>query len=202
MENSKLKVKDLVNIGVFVVIYFLILGISSMTFVFLGMTMVKSTLALLCFALAPFVTGIILGTPVILLMAKLQKPWGFFTFGILSPILLWLSGHNSFIPAVGGVLLAAVAEFILYLGKYKSFKAMLIAYAYYNIWTMLPLADILFVRAKRLKMIQKMGLALVNNVFTTPNVLLILMFALVGGVLGALLGKKMLKKYFTKAGIL
>lgn len=194
MENSKLKVKDLVNIGVFVVIYFLILGISSMTFVFLGMTMVKSTLALLCFALAPFVTGIILGTPVILLMAKLQKPWGFFTFGILSPILLWLSGHNSFIPAV--------AEFILYLGKYKSFKAMLIAYACYNIWTMLPLADILFVRAKRLKMIQKMGLALVNNVFTTPNILLILMFALVGGVLGALLGKKMLKKYFTKAGIL
>jgi energy-coupling factor transport system substrate-specific component len=67
---------------------------------------------------------------------------------------------------------------------------------------MLPLADILFVRAKRVKMIQKMGLALVNNVFTTPNVLLILMFALVGGLLGALLGKKMLKKYFTKAGIL
>jgi len=128
--------------------------------------MVNSILALLCFALAPFVTGIILGTPVILLMAKLQKPWGFFTFGILSPILLWLSGHNSFIPAIGGILLAAIAEFILYLGKYKSFKAMLVAYACYNIWTMLPLADILFVRAKRLKMIQKMGLALTLSYFS------------------------------------
>ncbi|MDU2546011.1 MAG: MptD family putative ECF transporter S component, partial [Finegoldia magna] len=63
MDNKKLKVKDLVSIGVFGVIYFVLMfGVGMM-----GMVPIL-------FLIYPTVLGIIAGTVVMLFMTKVQKP--------------------------------------------------------------------------------------------------------------------------------
>lgn len=62
MDNKKLKVKDLVSIGVFGVIYFVLLfGIGMMGII------------PILFLIYPTVLGIIAGTVVMLFMTKVQK---------------------------------------------------------------------------------------------------------------------------------
>lgn len=64
MDNKKLKVKDLVSIGVFAVIYFVLLyGVGMM-----GMIPIL-------FLIYPTVLAIVAGTVVMLFMTKVQKPW-------------------------------------------------------------------------------------------------------------------------------
>lgn len=71
MDNKKLKVKDLVSIGVFAVIYFaLMFGIGMM-----GMIPIL-------FLIYPTVLAIVAGTVVMLFMTKVQKPWALFIFGM------------------------------------------------------------------------------------------------------------------------
>lgn len=69
MDNKKLKVKDLVNIGVFGVIYF--------AFMF-GVGMMG--LIPILFLIYPTVLAIVAGTVVMLFMAKVQKPYGHYLY--------------------------------------------------------------------------------------------------------------------------
>lgn len=70
MKDNKLKIKDLVTIGVFTVIY--------SVFMFgVGMMGVIPIL----FLIYPTVLGIVTGTIIMLFMAKVQKPWALFILG-------------------------------------------------------------------------------------------------------------------------
>lgn len=51
------------------------------------------------------------------------------------------------------------------------------------------------------RMVEKMGKNLVMTIFTFPHMLGIVGVAFVGGLIGAFLGRKMIKKHFHKAGI-
>lgn len=198
--NGTLKIKDLTLIGIFLVIYYIIIGIASMTAVFCAMAANSVTVSLACFALAPLSCGVITGPLVILLMTKIQKPWGFFIFGIIPSFLLAFTGHTFIVPLVGVVFVAA-AEAILRAGHYTSFRAMLAACSVFNIWTTLPLVAVFFSEKMQTSMIKKMGTDLFVHVFTVPHIALIMVVALIAGALGALLGHAMLKKHFEKAGI-
>lgn len=198
--DHKLQVKDLTHIGIFLVIYYILICICSMAGVLTAMAMKSALIAWIFFALAPFISGIFTGPVVILLMTKLQKPWGFFIFGIIPPILLALTGHTWIVPA-GSLIFVILAEIILRLGKYKSFSAMMLAHAVFNIWTMMPLFAVILSAKMQASVVKKMGSELVSVIFTLPNIAPIIIIAFIGGIIGAFLGKLMLKKHFQKAGI-
>ena len=110
MDNKKLKVKDLVSIGVFAVIYFvLIFGIGMM-----GMIPIL-------FLIYPIVLGIITGTVVMLFMTKVQKPWALFIFGMISPLVMFAAGHT-YVVLVLSLIVMIIAELIRKIGNYNSFK--------------------------------------------------------------------------------
>ena len=75
MKEQKLKIKDLVTIGVFAVIYLVIM---------FGVGMIGVIPIL--FLVYPTILGIVSGTVVMLFMAKVQKPWALLIFGMLTPI--------------------------------------------------------------------------------------------------------------------
>lgn len=120
---------------------------------------------------------------------------------MLHRIMLCASGYT-WIPFIGGFIFSGLAEWLLRLGHYRSSQTMQWAFGCYNMWAMLPLLGVLVVQEQHAKMVERMGSFVVDFVFTLPHLMGIMGLAFIGGMLGALLGRILLKKYFVKAGIL
>lgn len=106
--DKKLTVKDFVNIGVFAVVYFVVIFA-------VGMMGVVPIL----FLVYPTIGGIVAGTVVMLFMAKTAKPWAFLIFGMLTPILMFIMGHTYLLP-LGSLAVTLIAELVRRSGGYRS----------------------------------------------------------------------------------
>lgn len=193
MDNKKLKVKDLVSIGVFAVIYFVLMfGVGMM-----GMIPIL-------FLIYPTVLGIVAGTVVMLFMTKVQKPWALFIFGMIAPLLMFAMGHTYVLP-VFSLIIMIIAELIRKIGNYNSFKYNMLSYAVFSTWICGSLMQMLLVKEKYLEMtLGMMGkdyADALENLITYPHMALVALGAFIGGIIGAYIGKALLKKHFEKAGI-
>ncbi|EJP19407.1 bacterial integral membrane domain protein [Lachnoanaerobaculum sp. ICM7] len=151
MKEKKLKIKDLVTIGVFAVIYVVIIFA-------LGMIGFLPVLYLVY----PALLGIVSGTVIMLFMAKVQKPWAVLILGMLS-------------------------------------------FAIFNTWICGSLMQMLWAREKYIEIAMVMGEDYVNaliKLVTYPNMALVYLGAILGGLIGANIGRILLKKHFIKAGII
>ena len=193
MDNKKLKVKDLVSIGVFAVIYFVLLyGVGMM-----GMIPIL-------FLIYPTVLAIVAGTVIMLFMTKVQKPWALFIFGMIAPLLMFAMGHTYVLP-VFSLIVMIIAELIRKIGNYNSFKYNMLSYAVFSTWICGSLMQMLLVKEKYLEMtLGMMGQEYADaleNLITYPHMALVALGAFIGGIIGAYIGKALLKKHFKKAGI-
>lgn len=193
MDNKKLKVKDLVSIGVFAVIYFaLMFGVGMM-----GMVPIL-------FLIYPTVLGIIAGTVVMLFMTKVQKPWALFIFGMISPLVMFAAGHT-YVVAVLSLIVMIIAELIRKIGNYNSFKYNMLSYAVFSTWICSSMMQMLLAKEKYIEMsVGMMGQEYADaleNLITYPHMALVALGAFLGGIIGAYIGKALLKKHFEKAGI-
>ena len=193
MDNKKLKVKDLVSIGVFAVIYFVLMfGVGMM-----GMIPIL-------FLVYPTVLAIVAGTVVMLFMTKVQKPWALFIFGMISPLVMFAGGHT-YVVVVLSLIVMIIAELIRKIGNYNSFKYNMLSYAVFSTWICGSLMQMLLAKEKYLKMyIDIMGKDYVDameKLITYPHMALVALGAFLGGIIVAYIGKAPLKKHFEKAGI-
>ena len=193
MDNKKLKVKDLVSIGVFGVIYLVLLfGVGMMGII------------PILFLIYPTVLGIVAGTVVMLFMTKVQKPWALFIFGMISPLVMFAAGHT-YVVVVLSLIVMIIAELIRKIGNYNSFKYNMLSYAVFSIWICSSMMQMLLVKEKYLEMsIEMMGKDYVDameKLITYPHMALVALGAFLGGIIGAYIGKALLKKHFEKAGI-
>ena len=192
MDNKKLKVKDLVSIGVFAVIYFaLMFGIGMM-----GMIPIL-------FLIYPTVLGIIAGTVVMLFMTKVQKPWSLFIFGMISPLVMFAAGHT-YVVVVLSLIVMIIAELIRKIGNYNSFKYNMISYAIFSTWICGSMMQMLLAKEVYIEHCRMMGddyVVALEKLITYPHMALVALGAFLGGILGAYIGKALLKKHFEKAGI-
>lgn len=193
MDNKKLKVKDLVSIGVFGVIYLVLLfGIGMMGII------------PILFLIYPTVLGIVAGTVVMLFMTKVQKPWALFIFGMISPLVMFAAGHT-YVVVVLSLIVMIIAELIRKIGNYNSFKYNMLSYAVFSIWICSSMMQMLLAKEKYLEMsIEMMGKDYVDameKLITYPHMALVALGAFLGGIIGAYIGKALLKKHFEKAGI-
>lgn len=193
MDNKKLKVKDLVSIGVFGVIYLVLLfGVGMMGII------------PILFLIYPTVLGIVAGTVVMLFMTKVQKPWALFIFGMVSPLVMFAAGHT-YVVVVLSLIVMIIAELIRKIGNYNSFKYNMLSYAVFSTWICSSMMQMLLVKEKYLEMsIEMMGKDYVDameKLITYPHMTLVALGAFLGGIIGAYIGKALLKKHFEKAGI-
>ncbi len=192
MDN--LKTKDLIVMGIFFVIYFslyVVLG-------FMGMV----PILVLFF---PFISAIVVGPIVMLYMAKVPKKWGLFIFGMLGPLIFFMLGQTFILPLVA-LIFVSLAEYFFRKGNFKSFKYNTIAYGFFSAWICGNIIQILLVKEK-FEEYHKFGsmpdgyFDKLDALVSWPVMILIIIGAFVGGLIGAYLGKLMLKKHFEKAGI-
>ena len=192
MKEQKLKIKDLVTIGVFAVIYLVIMFS-------VGMIGVIPIL----FLVYPTILGIVSGTVVMLFMAKVQKPWALLIFGMLTPIFMMVEGHT-YILVLHAFVVILIAELIRRAGNYNSFKYNMLSFAIFNTWICGSLMQMLWAREKYIEMTMMMGneyVEALERLVTYPHMALVYLGAIIGGLIGANIGRILLKKHFIKAGI-
>lgn len=191
--EKQLKVKDLVTIGIFAVVYFILMFA-------LGMIGIVPIL----FLVYPTLLGLVSGVLVMLFMAKVPKPWALFILGIIAPLGMFAMGHTYVLP-VHALVVMLVAELIRRTGNYRSFKADALAFGVFNTWICGSLMQMLLAKEQYLEMCAMMGDDYVNTLerlITYPHMALVYLGAIIGALLGALIGRAMMKKHFSKAGIL
>lgn len=191
-DSNKLKGKDLINIGVFTAIYFvIIMALAMLGFIPIFMP-TYSVLMPLC--------G---GIPFMLFLTKVKKFGMVLIMSILMGILMWLTGM-SYYALICGLVSGLIAEFILKKGEYKSAKRAVIAHGIFSLWVWSNYIPLFFFADKYWSTRQNFGqeyieaLTKLMPVWMCP-VHFVLCF--VFGVVGGLLGLKILKKHFIKAGI-
>lgn len=192
MKENRLKIKDLVTIGVFAVIYFVVMFSVGM----IGLIPIL-------FLIYPTILGIVSGTIVMLFMAKVQKPWALLIFGILTPLFMMVEGHT-YMLVLHAFVVMLIAELIRRIGNYNSFKYNMLSFAIFNTWICGSLMQMLWAKEKYIEMTMMMGQEYVDalvKLVTYPHMALVYTGAIVGGVIGAFIGKALLKKHFMKAGI-
>ena len=123
MEDSKkLKGKDLINIGIFTAIYFVV----TLVFAMLGFIPVFMPLMAV---FDPLFGGIVF----MLFLTKVKKPGMILIMSILMGILMWLTGM-SFYALVVGIVTGLIAELIYKSGDYKSSKKAVFTHAVFCLW--------------------------------------------------------------------
>lgn len=195
MEIEKLKIKDLVTIGVFTVIYFVLMFLSGM----IGMVPIL-------YLAYPAVAGIITGIVIMLFMAKVQKPGGLFILGLICSLIVIAMG-NTYVILVHALISMVIAEIIRKTGGYKSFKYNMLSFAIFNTWICGFLMQVLLAKDKVIEIAETrgMGYAYIMKLIALLNfssMILVYIGAIVGGIIGAYIGKAFLKKHFEKAGII
>ena len=194
MKMEKLVIKDLVTIGVFTVIYFVLMFLSGMV----GMVPIL-------YLAYPTLAGIITGIVIMLFMAKVQKPWGLFILGLICGFIVIAMG-NTYVILIHVVISMAIAELLRKKGEYKSFKCNMLSFAVFNTWICGFLMQILLAKDKVIELAETRGMGhdYIMKLITLLNfrsMILVYIGAIVGGILGAYIGKVFLKKHFEKAGI-
>ena len=192
--NNKLQAKDLINIGLFTVLYFVIgccvaipIGFVPIFLPILG-------------ALWAIITGI----PFMLFATRVKK-FGMVTImGILSGLLMGLTGMGFWgVPL--GVVFGALGDLIMKSGKYKSVKKNIIGYAVFTLWMVGTYIPMYFmVEQSRADFASSFGEEYADKVMSVMpmwSIVLVIAGIFVCAILGGLLGKVVLKKHFEKAGI-
>ena len=193
MESKKLKAKDLINVGIYTAIYIVI-------FFAVGMLNAIPVLYPFLYILIPLISGI----PFMLFLTKVDK-FGMVTImSVICGVFWFLMGYT-WTALVGYVIFGVISDFVLRAGKYKSFKIDVIGYWLFSCG-MIGCQAPMWVMADTYKagIEQSMGAQYASELaHYMPSWMGIAAIAIifVGALLGSLLGHKMLKKHFERAGI-
>ncbi|WMJ81566.1 MptD family putative ECF transporter S component [Clostridium sp. MB40-C1] len=194
MENpNKLVGKDLINVGIYTAMYIAVF------FVFGLLTALPVVYPFLMFLL-PFICGV----PMMLYYTKINK-FGMLTItGIINGIFFFLIGYT-WIAIAFWTVFGFLADLVLKAGGYKNFKFSLLSYSVYCLGEMGCHGPLFLAGQSYWDNIRNsMGTQYADTLMKmTPQWLFYAGFVIlfVGGICGALLGHKMLKKHFKRAGI-
>ena len=191
--NNKLKGKDLVNIGIFAAIYFVI----NMVLSFLGFIP-------LILLLMVVITPIIGGTPFMLFLTKVRK-FGMITiFAVIIGVLMMLTGMG-FYAIFTSLIFGLAADLIAKSGNYSSVSKSMMATTVYSCWVWGNFLPIFIGRDAYIAQYTERGMQEYADTMMklTPMWVcpVMLIAAFIAGIIGALIGKALLKKHFEKAGI-
>ena len=192
--DHSLKPKDLITVGVFTAMYFV---------VFFGFGMLG------LFGPAVHAVGIVLGSLAngivfALYITRIRKPGMIFLTGIISSLLMVLTGH-AWTTLVTAAVFSILAEIVLARGRYRSASASALAYGVFSLWVAGPILPLYYQHDAYIADIGKKmgdGYARAWETLFSPAFLLgLLVVVFVSSFLGGRLGQKMLRKHFMRAGI-
>lgn len=193
--SLRMSPKDLINIGIFGALYLVIVyGINMLGFI--------NPTVMLAALVASIVAG---GIPFMLFLTRVRHAGMIMIFAIVTSGILMLSGHPPISFAIT-LVFAAIAELIVWTGRYRSRWASVFTYAIYSAWYVGPMLPIFYARDEYFAglAIEQMGQTYVAQMqaLLSPGVLIGYdISTVIFGFLGGLLGLRLLRKHFEKAGL-
>ena len=185
--------KDFINLGIFAALYIIV-------FWTIGMTGLIPIMMLFYIGIACFFEAV-----VIMAMLTRVRRFGIFTAVIvLMGVVMSLSGHGLFALAATFVF-GLLGDFIMSRGGYRSFRLNQIGYAVSCLWSLGPFIPILMDPAGYwAALAPSYGQAYVDAVapmLSVPGVVGIVASGVIAGFLGCYFARAILKKHFSRAGI-
>lgn len=194
---NKLQIPDLISIGVYTALYFILVGISALITVFI--------IPGYSYLFIPVVSALISGTVFMLMVAKVPKFGAITLMASVMGIFFFVSGRFP-IALIPSIVIGFLADLVGKAFKYKSKKGLLLSYitfAFSNIGPIIPFfllpemyIEDLVDRGRDMEYIT----GAFGNIRSNTGVIIILLI-LIAAIIGGLFGQKMLKKHFVKAGI-
>lgn len=200
MSNSTngkmLKGKDLITIGIFSAIYFVI------NFIF----MLLSGFHPMIWILMPAFIALFSGIPFMLMCAKVQKPGAVLLMGAITALIYFVTGQFTVIILVSFVIACGLGEIVRSVTRYNSFRRNAIAFVCFSLGMTGSPLPIWLMRESFLAQISEQGMpadyVASLEAASSPGMLVVLFAApIIGAVIGAFITKSMFKKHFSKAGI-
>ena len=189
---QKLDGKDLINIGIFTAIYFVVVFAVAM----LGMIPV---FLVLLSVLVPIIGGVIFE----LFLTKVKKSGMITIMGFLMGLTMMLTGMG-IPPVLSGTICGFLADIVYTKGGFSSAKLAVLANGFFSMWCWGNYYELFFHPDAYWATRQDYGEAYINAVralFPVWMSPVLLITAFVCGILGGLLGRSLLKKHFKRAGI-
>ena len=189
--KTKLTTKDLITAGAFGAIYLVLLTVFSSVL----------TIVPILFLATPLIAGIILGTVYMLYATKVPRTGAILVLAILVGL---ITSMATIYPLILAVVWGLIAELIT-AKRRKSAGALAISYCVFNLTSMGPFFALILAKDAFLESCAgyygEEYIATLDKLTPSWIVLVLIALALVGGLLGGLFGRKILKKHFVKAGI-
>ena len=183
-KSGKLEVSDLITIGVFAALYFVMVCIATLV----------STLFTGGFGsiFLPAITALISGCVYMLLAARLGKFGGITVMGVIIGLFLFISGHFV-LSFIASIVFPVAADLIARAGKYKSKALLLVSYVVFSYGLTGPILPLWFMKDAYVASLQARGkdAAYIDGVFVNINtgtffisMIAILVCAVLGGWFG------------------
>lgn len=196
-KKKSIQIKDLISIGVYSAIYFILVGISAALTVFI--------IPGYSYAFIPVVSALITGTIYMLMVAKVPRFGAITIMGSIMGIFFFIVGRFPGATLVA-FLISLLADIIAYIFKYKSKIGLLLSYIVFSFSLIGPVLPLFLFPNFYMDQLIEQGrdATYIEGVFSTISeytaiivVILIILMAIIGG----LFGQRMMKKHFEKAGI-
>ncbi|MBQ5316762.1 MAG: MptD family putative ECF transporter S component [Oscillospiraceae bacterium] len=187
-----MKGKDLINIGIFSAIYFIILFAVAM----LGFIPIFLPL------LTVFVP-IIGGIPFMLFLTRVKKFGMIWIMSVIMGILMLLTGM-SWPPLVVSAVSGLIAELVYKSGNYRSASKAVLTNGVFSLWVAANYLPLFFAAEKYWSSRQNFGQDYIDTVTKLMPVWMcpvLFVVSFVCGIIGGFLGRALMKKHFEKACI-
>ena len=194
-QNRKLTGKDVIAIGIYSAIYFVLNFMAMMT-----------GLIPLLWILLPGTVAILTGIPFLLMAVKVPKPGAVLIMGLITAFLYFVTGQFTVLILITMLIACVVSEAYRYITKYNlKFSNLAVTFILFGYgMTGSPLALFVYRESFLAQIGETMSQEYVTEIstyITTPMLILLLVSPIVGGFFGALIAGGIFKKHFKKAGI-
>lgn len=195
-SGKVLKGRDLITIGIFSALYFVI------NFAF----MLVSGLHPMLWILMPGMIALFAGIPFLLMCAKVQKPGAVLLMGLITGLIYFVTGQFTLIILITFVIGCGLGEIIRACTHYNSFKGNSLAYVGFSLGMTGSPLPIWVMRTDFLAQISAQGMPAdyvetLENLSSTGMLAVMVLAPVIGAVIGAALARGMFKKHFSKAGM-
>lgn len=194
--EMKLTGKDLINIGIYTAILFVLNFVAMFTGIIPVLWIVL-----------PGTTGILTAIPFSLMNLKVRKPGAILIMGAVVALLYFVTGQFTVLLLLTFAIGCVLAELVRFLFHYRdtfvSLTISFIAFCFGMVGSPLPIwlyGDSFFEQIAANGMTQDYIASLKN--FTSAGFMVMMLISpIIGGALGMLLSRTLFKKHFKKAGV-
>ena len=194
-QNRKLTGKDVIAIGIYSAIYFVLNFAAMMT-----------GLIPLLWILLPGTVAILTGIPFLLMAVKVPKPGAVLIMGLITAFLYFVTGQFTVLILITMLVACVLSEAYRYITKYNlKFSNLALAFILFGYgMTGSPLALFVYRESFLAQIGETMSqeyVTAISSYITTPMLILLLVSPIAGGFFGVLIAGGIFKKHFKKAGI-